>query len=255
MVMPPNFSVRACERASRRDPSERRRRRLTTRSAVGYGWWLAGRTRSGYLSLADLLTSSSPRMPVVRGFFSFFGSRFEAALCTSRFRVQPLLVTPDRRSADISDWLGQNADGPQAIDLAFGVVPALGQGQPGPAQHRWRLAASAARQLHVVLRCIRIIAVAAAAMAPRCWGGRRPPHQTRTSSLGAARPLPPSADIGPGGQSVGQAAQFCLAAPTSAAGAVPARRGRRAAARHERHQATAASRSCAAGRPASATTG
>ena len=28
--------------------------------------------------------------------------------------------------------------------------------------------------------------------------------------LGAARPLPPSADIGPGGQSVGQAAQFCL---------------------------------------------
>jgi len=35
-------------------------------------------------------------------------------------------------------------------------------------------------------------------------------NQTRTSSLGAARPLPPSADIGPGGQSVGQAAQFCL---------------------------------------------
>ena len=33
----------------------------------------------------------------------------------------------------------------------------------------------------------------------------------RTSYLGAARPLPPSADIGPGGQSVGQAAQFCLA--------------------------------------------
>ena len=28
----------------------------------------------------------------------------------------------------------------------------------------------------------------------------------------AARPLPPSADIGPGGQSVGQAARFCLAA-------------------------------------------
>jgi hypothetical protein len=27
--------------------------------------------------------------------------------------------------------------------------------------------------------------------------------QTRTSSLGAARPLPPSADIGPRGQSVG----------------------------------------------------
>ena len=34
--------------------------------------------------------------------------------------------------------------------------------------------------------------------------------QTRTSCLRAARPLPPSADIGPGGQSVGQAAQFCL---------------------------------------------
>jgi hypothetical protein len=32
--------------------------------------------------------------------------------------------------------------------------------------------------------------------------------QTRTSSLRAARPFPPSADIGPGGQSVGQAAQF-----------------------------------------------
>ena len=30
--------------------------------------------------------------------------------------------------------------------------------------------------------------------------------------MGAARPLPPSADIGPGGQSVGQAAQFCLVA-------------------------------------------
>ena len=27
--------------------------------------------------------------------------------------------------------------------------------------------------------------------------------------LGAALPLPPSADIGPGRQSVGQAAQFC----------------------------------------------
>src|SRR5580692_3464271 len=36
--------------------------------------------------------------------------------------------------------------------------------------------------------------------------------QTLPSSLGAARPLPPSEDIGPGGQSVGQAAQFCLAA-------------------------------------------
>src|SRR6476620_6809257 len=34
--------------------------------------------------------------------------------------------------------------------------------------------------------------------------------QTRTSALGAARPPPPSADIGSGGQSVGQAAQFCL---------------------------------------------
>ena len=31
-------------------------------------------------------------------------------------------------------------------------------------------------------------------------------------SLEAARPLPPSADIGPEGQSVGLAAQFCLAA-------------------------------------------
>jgi hypothetical protein len=30
----------------------------------------------------------------------------------------------------------------------------------------------------------------------------------------AARPLPPSADIGPGVQSVGQAAQFCLADST-----------------------------------------
>ena len=44
------------------------------------------------------------------------------------------------------------------------------------------------------------------ANAPRCPAA----GQTRTSSLGAARPLPPSADIGPGGQSVGQAAQFCL---------------------------------------------
>jgi len=34
--------------------------------------------------------------------------------------------------------------------------------------------------------------------------------QTRASSLGAARPLPPSADIGPEGQSAGQAAQFCV---------------------------------------------
>ena len=36
--------------------------------------------------------------------------------------------------------------------------------------------------------------------------------QTRTSSppWGPHGPLPPSADIGPGGQSVGQAAQFCL---------------------------------------------
>jgi hypothetical protein len=40
-------------------------------------------------------------------------------------------------------------------------------------------------------------------------------HETRTSSLGAARPLPPRADIGPGGQSVGQAAQFCLDRPSS----------------------------------------
>jgi hypothetical protein len=38
--------------------------------------------------------------------------------------------------------------------------------------------------------------------------------QTRTSSppWGPHGPLPPSADSGPGGQSVGQAAQFCLAA-------------------------------------------
>jgi len=51
------------------------------------------------------------------------------------------------------------------------------------------------------------------------WISIRPSHdrnwrpevvQTRTSSLGAARPLPPSADVGPGGQSVGQAAQFCF---------------------------------------------
>ena len=34
--------------------------------------------------------------------------------------------------------------------------------------------------------------------------------QTRTSSLGAVRPLPRSADIGPGGEFVRQAAQFCL---------------------------------------------
>ena len=38
--------------------------------------------------------------------------------------------------------------------------------------------------------------------------------QIRTSSLGAARPLPPGVDIGPGAQSVGQAAQFCLVART-----------------------------------------
>ena len=31
------------------------------------------------------------------------------------------------------------------------------------------------------------------------------------SQLGTTRPLPPSADIGPGGQSVSEAAQFCLA--------------------------------------------
>ena len=40
--------------------------------------------------------------------------------------------------------------------------------------------------------------------------------QTPTSSLEAARPLPPSADIDPGVQSVGQAAQFCLAAHAAA---------------------------------------
>ena len=54
--------------------------------------------------------------------------------------------------------------------------------------------------------------------------------QTRTSSLGAARPLPPSADIGPRGQSVGQTAQFCIAAPPPVADDVGARRGHRAAA-------------------------
>jgi hypothetical protein len=37
------------------------------------------------------------------------------------------------------------------------------------------------------------------------------PAQTLPSSLGPARPLPPSADIDPGGQSVGQAAELCLA--------------------------------------------
>ncbi len=44
----------------------------------------------------------------------------------------------------------------------------------------------------------------------RLIGPMSAPGQTRTSSLGAPCPLPPSADIGPGGQSVGQAAQFCL---------------------------------------------
>ena len=39
-------------------------------------------------------------------------------------------------------------------------------------------------------------------------------------SLGAACPLPPSADIGPGGQSVGQAAQFCLAQMSRAVAAI-----------------------------------
>ena len=49
-----------------------------------------------------------------------------------------------------------------------------------------------------------------------------PTRQTRTSSLGAARPLPPSADIGPRGQSVGQAVQFCFSAtPPRAPGAPP----------------------------------
>ena len=36
------------------------------------------------------------------------------------------------------------------------------------------------------------------------------PGQTRTSSLGAARPLPPSADIGPGGHSDGQGCAILL---------------------------------------------
>ena len=39
-------------------------------------------------------------------------------------------------------------------------------------------------------------------------------------SLGNACPLPPSADIGPGRQSVGQAAQFCLAQMSRAAAAI-----------------------------------
>src|SRR6185312_4864642 len=41
-------------------------------------------------------------------------------------------------------------------------------------------------------------------------GGEIPPGDSTNPSSGAARPLPPSADIGPGGQSVGQATQFCL---------------------------------------------
>ena len=43
-------------------------------------------------------------------------------------------------------------------------------------------------------------------------GGEIPPGDSTNSVflLGAARPLPPSADIGPGGQPIGQAAQFCL---------------------------------------------
>jgi hypothetical protein len=51
----------------------------------------------------------------------------------------------------------------------------------------------------------------AAKIGNRLVGSDCPCWQTRTSSLGAARPLLPSADIGPGGQSVGQAAQSCLA--------------------------------------------
>jgi hypothetical protein len=47
----------------------------------------------------------------------------------------------------------------------------------------------------------------------RAAPGPSGPSQTRTSSLGATRPLRPSADIGPGGQSVGQAAQFCVGRP------------------------------------------
>src|SRR6478736_9711464 len=48
---------------------------------------------------------------------------------------------------------------------------------------------------------------------PRCAKEARPVSVGSNPDflLGAARPLPPSADIGPGGQSVGQAAQFCLA--------------------------------------------
>ena len=40
--------------------------------------------------------------------------------------------------------------------------------------------------------------------------------------LGGRRPLPPSADIGPGGQSVGQAAQFCLAGAVLLSQGLPA---------------------------------
>ena len=47
---------------------------------------------------------------------------------------------------------------------------------------------------------------------------RRPLRvKSRTSSLGAVRPLPLSADIGPRGQSVRQAAQFCLDRPVKPA--------------------------------------
>jgi hypothetical protein len=46
------------------------------------------------------------------------------------------------------------------------------------------------------------------------------PGQTRTSSLGAARPLPPSADIGPGGQ-VRWSTVFAADGPEGAANAAP----------------------------------
>jgi hypothetical protein len=63
-----------------------------------------------------------------------------------------------------------------------------------------------------------------------CWRGKMSSGAIRYSGMRhdqpglprAARPLPPSADIGPGGQSVGQAAQFCLDNPAELPAAVSA---------------------------------
>ena len=63
------------------------------------------------------------------------------------------------------------------------------------------LRAEPTRTISVNLTC----AAQAALLGVRSAEGPNP-----DSSLGAARPLPPRADIGPGGQSAGQAAQFCL---------------------------------------------